>query len=166
MDKQQLIKDNLNLVYFVIHTYYPNHIKDEDLIQCGMVGLCRAADSWDSEKCAFSTFATKCINNEIKNEFRARKKHPQSYSLDHKLFDDAEGGHITLGDTLIGSEDVDWVDVDNIYSSLSEQEREVVKFKLLGLNPGEIADTIGISQQTSSKHLRNAKLRLEKRNEH
>lgn len=81
MDKNKLIEDNMNLVYYLISRYYPTFIKDEDLIQCGMVGLCKAANSSNAIKYKFSTYASACILNEIKSEFIRRKKYAKEESL-------------------------------------------------------------------------------------
>ena len=46
MNRGEFIEQNINLVYVVIREYYPMFISDEDIIQCGMLGLCKAADKW------------------------------------------------------------------------------------------------------------------------
>ena len=73
MNKNELIEKNMNLVYFVISKYYPTFIHDEDIVQSGMLGLCKAADKWDESKSKFSTYAGRCIRNEINQEFIRRK---------------------------------------------------------------------------------------------
>lgn len=161
MNRQKLIEDNMNLVYFVIHQHFPRYVNDEDLVQVGMIGLCKAADSWSEDKGAFSTFATSCIHNTICMEFKYRNRQKATYSLDY-TYSDSEDEPTTLGDMLIGTSDVDWVDIDELYSALSEKERLIVEMKRRGLTKYEISKRLGISQQRARKHLRQAKLRLEK----
>lgn len=165
VNRQQLIEDNINLVYFVVHTYYPTFANDEDIIQCGMLGLCLAADAWDAEQGAFSTFATRCISNQIIKEFRARKKHNGVLSLDYE-YKDGDGEGATLADITIGTPDVDWADIDGLYDILTEKERTIIDLRRNGVTQREIADRIGMSQQMVCTHLRRAKRRLEKRNGH
>lgn len=165
VNRQQLIEDNINLVYFVVHTYYPTFANDEDIIQCGMLGLCLAADAWDAEQGAFSTFATRCISNQIIKEFRARKKHKGVLSLDYE-YKDGDGEGATLADITIGTPDVDWADIDGLYDILTEKERTIIDLRRNGVTQREIADRIGMSQQMVCTHLRRAKRRLEKRNGH
>ena len=43
-DRKKFIEENVNLVYVIVREYYPTFIFDEDVIQCGMVGLCKAAN--------------------------------------------------------------------------------------------------------------------------
>lgn len=83
-NKQDFIEENINLVYVVIREYYPNFISDEDIIQCGMVGLCKAASKW-KKKGKFSSFAKKCILNEVRDELKDRVKRKVEISLDRLL---------------------------------------------------------------------------------
>lgn len=160
VNRQQLIEDNINLVYFVIHTYYPTFAKDEDIVQCGMVGLCLAADSWDEARGTFSTYATRCIKYEIIKEFIRRKRHTNQLSLDYE-YHDKSGERFTLADKLEGSPDVDWVDVDEIRGNLNDVDRQVFDLKYSGLKNREIAKLFGWSNQVVTKRLRKMKLKLE-----
>lgn len=161
MNVQKLIEDNINLVYFVIHKHYPTFRQDEDIVQCGMVGLCQAANAWDEAKGTFANFAINCINNEIIREFTKRKRQPLNLSLEYE-YRDNNGDSSTLADILVGVSDVDWVDMDGLYDVLTEKERIIVDMKRMGLTQREIAKRLGVSNESVSKHLRRAKLRLEK----
>lgn len=83
-DKQQFISDNVKLVYFIIQKYYPTFAHDEDIVQCGMVGLCKAAKKWQ-QKGKFSSYARQCILNEIRNELKLRAKRSVEVSLESML---------------------------------------------------------------------------------
>lgn len=100
-EQQKLVEDNLKLVYSVIHKCYPTYSCDEDLAQCGMLGLCRAAMNWDSTKSTFGTYAFQCIKNAIGKEFRIRNKHNQCVSLDTPIAED-----LTIGDMIADNEEV------------------------------------------------------------
>lgn len=86
-DRQNFIEENLNLVYFLIQKHYPTFIRDNDIIQCGMLGLCKAAERWDSRKSKFSTYATKWVLNEIRRELKNRGKHSSEISLESLMED-------------------------------------------------------------------------------
>lgn len=165
VNRQKLIEDNTKLVYFVIHRNFPKYSGDEDLIQVGMVGLCRAANAWDESKGTFANFAVNCIYYEMCSEFKSRNKRKIHYSLDY-LYSDSEDESVTLSDMLVGDSDVDWFDIDEIYSGLTEKEKIIVDMKRMGLNNSEIAKKLGVSRQCISTHLRVAKLRLEKKNDY
>ena len=81
---KQFIEKNIDLVYFAINKYYPSFSKDEDIIQCGMIGLCKAVDKW-GQKGKFSSYATKCILNEIRQELKNRGKRKVEISLESWL---------------------------------------------------------------------------------
>ena len=144
-----LIEDNMNLVYFLVSRYYPTFTQDEDIIQSGMVGLCRAADTWDESKSMFSTYASKCILNEILQEFKRRKRHYNTVSLDQDVTDDS-----TLSEFLIGDEDIDFVDFDGFYNQLNPREKEIVKLQHAGVSVKEIAEKFDCSQECVYKHIR------------
>jgi RNA polymerase sporulation-specific sigma factor len=150
---QQLIEDNINLVYYVIHEYYPTSCKDEDIVQTGMVGLCYAANHWDEEKSSFSTFAVICIRSAINKEFRARNKHNGILSLEYE-YSDSEGETNTIGDTLVGEEDVPFFDVDTFVEKLNPNDQEVFDLLMKGFNGVQIANKIGISPQRAHQQVR------------
>ena len=118
MNRQQLIEDNMNLVYFIISREYPTYLQDEDIIQSGMLGLCKAANSWE-ERGLFSTYAGRCIRNEIRQEFVRRKPHSKLVSLEANVNDES-----TLGDLIVGEEDVVYLDDEQFYSQLTKEELE------------------------------------------
>lgn len=150
---QKLVEDNVNLVYFLINRYYPTFIQDEDLAQCGMIGLCNAANKFDETKgIEFSTFASSCILGEFCKEFRRRKKHNSVISLEYNLFND-DGELKTLGDCVVGDEDVDFFDCDEFYDQLSPEDKKIVDLRRVGLNNYEIESVTGMTYKTVSKHL-------------
>ncbi len=156
MTKQQLIEDNIGLVHFMIRKHYPTFIGDDDIIQAGMLGLCKAAGWWDENRGPFSTLAGKCILNEITGEFRNRKKHYGLLSLDYEV-DGNDGDPIPYGELLVGTNDVDFVDMELIYSRLSDFERRIFDMKRYGMNNKEIANATGCNVRKIQRELRNIK---------
>ena len=153
MMEQNLIEGNMKLVHHIINKQYPTFRYDEDIIQAGMVGLCKAADTWEQSKSEFSTYACKCILNEIRKEFSSRKKHKGVLSLDYPSKTD-ESENTSFGDCLVGDEDVAYVDLDDFYSRLSVDEMEVLKKESQGYSTEEIAKLCGHSIQKVWKILR------------
>jgi RNA polymerase sigma factor (sigma-70 family) len=150
---QKLVEDNMNLVYFLINRYYPTFIQDEDLAQCGMIGLCKAADKFDETKgITFSTFAASCILNEFCKEFTRRKRHNGVVSLEYNLFND-DGETTTIGNFIVGEDDVDYVDDENFYKKLSPMDREIVELRKFGYSSREISKKFNVSEQLISQHL-------------
>lgn len=69
--KEQIVSENLNLVYKVCARFYDKGIEREDLHQIGAIGLILAAKKFDlSRGLEFSTYAVPLILGEIKRYFR------------------------------------------------------------------------------------------------
>lgn len=141
MTKQQLIEDNIGLVYSFVAREYPTFKHDEDIIQAGMVGLCQAADRWEAEKSQFSTFAWKCIRNEVLRELKRRFKHQGVLSLDYEIVKDGVKG--SLGDIIVGDEDVFFI--DDCHRHLTPLERKMVDLLKKGLTVKEVAEALNIT---------------------
>lgn len=156
MTKQQLIEDNMALVYFIVNKHYPTFRNDQDIIQAGMLGLCCAAESWDEAKSKFTTYASSCILNAINTEFCGRKKHKSVLSLDYPVHgDDGEPG--SFGDFCIGESDVDYVDTESFYDQLTERERRIVELKEGGVSVSDISKELRCSEKTVWATLRKLK---------
>lgn len=151
MTKQQLMEDNMGLVVYTIKKYYPTFMSDDDIFQTGMLGLCRAADTWDENKSAFSTYAVKCICNEIKAEFCRQRRHSGIRSLDDSCKDYDE---ISLKNTIVGDTDVNFVDLQSILEQFDPVETDILKYRANGMTTLEIANKLGCSRQTVSGKLR------------
>jgi RNA polymerase sporulation-specific sigma factor len=65
--RNKLIEHNLRLVAFIVKKQYFEHKEPEDLISIGAIGLIRAVETFSLDKnISFSTYASKCIDNQIK----------------------------------------------------------------------------------------------------
>lgn len=147
----------MNLVYSLISKEYRSHLNDEDIIQAGMLGLCKAADKWDESKCNFSTFAWYCIRNAIIDEFKQRAKHQGVLSLDYEV-DNGEGDRAPFGSFVVGQEDVGYIDVEVDVEKLTPTQLQVFKLFKIGVPTKEIARTLGVSRQCVWQTMR--KLRI------
>lgn len=155
MTKQQLIEDNMKLVYLVLHKHFPRCINDEDIVQTGMFGLCKAADTWIEDKGKFSTYACRCIRNAINNEFRYRDKHKNILSLDYEY--DSQSGEddvVTLGDKIIGETDVEFDYSKSFYDTLSPHQIEIIELRKSGLTISDISRHFNVSRQSVWSSLR------------
>ena len=133
----------MNLVYALVSREYPTYLHDEDIIQCGMLGLCQAADKWDENKAKFSDFAWYCIRHEIIKEFKRRAKHQGVLSLDYETV--TEDGRGSLGDTIVGDEDVAYVDIEVNSCRINKTERKIYDLLVAGLQPREVAKKLNVS---------------------
>ena len=164
--KNTLIEHNLRLVAHIVKKYYAVSGEQEDLISIGTIGLIKAASTFDYNKSAkFSTYASKCIENEILMHFRSRRKSASDVSLNDPVDTDREGNSLTLMDIM--SEEIDMVgQIDlqlksaqlrrYIRSLLDDREREIIILRY-GLGGGcpltqrEVAARLGISRSYVSR---------------
>ena len=165
--KRILIERNLRLVAHVAKKYQGNGEELEDLISIGTIGLIKAISTFNSERSArLSTYAARCIDNELLMMLRARKKCSREVSLYEPIGTDREGNEIQLFDVIeMGEEDVHHrlekkEDVIQLYqkveSELSARERIVLKLRYGLYNEEEytqreIAKMLGISRSYVSR---------------
>ena len=162
-DQQALCLDNIKLVSHCAKKFLPSGLPWEELRSCGNLGLAQAAAMFSPEKkTCFSTYAVKCINNEIYQLLRERKKHCKVESLDREL--SAEG--VRLYDLL--PDDTDMEEASEVRLRASEararlrtlpEKRQRVWELRLGLTgeppmkQKEIARRLGCSRARISKVL-------------
>jgi len=69
--KEEVVKDNLGLVWSIVHRFKNSYYDKEDLFQIGCIGLMKAINHFDaSYNVQFSTYAVPIIMGEIKRYFR------------------------------------------------------------------------------------------------
>ena len=174
----ELIERNLRLVVYIARRFENTGVNMEDLISIGTIGLIKAVSTFDLTKSArLSTYAARCIDNELLMMLRAKKKHSREVSLYEPIGTDKEGNEISLLD-IIESPPVDIVDayaarqdirflLSSLSTALTPKEYQVIclRYGLYGL-PEEtqktIAQKLHISRSYVSRIEKNAlkKLRL------
>ena len=98
--REKLIRHNLRLVAHIVKKYYALPGDQDDLISIGTIGLMKAVDTFDSDRRArFSTYASRCIENEIRMQFRRNRKTGGTVSLQEALESDGDSA-LTLADVL------------------------------------------------------------------
>lgn len=154
----ELITQNMRLVYYIISREYPTHLHDDDIIQCGMLGLCKAAERWDETRGTFANYAGQWIRGEIKREFVRRKKYKGELSLEYEYDDE-----LTMSDLIVGESDIGYVD-DGFYQNLLPEEQKVFDLSNKGYSSDEIASICAIGRQKVRKILRVIRLKWKKLN--
>lgn len=164
--KRILVERNLRLVAHIARKYQNVDEDMEDLISIGTIGLIKAIDSFDSGKGKLSTYASRCIDNELLMLLRAKKKTSREVSLYEPIGTDREGNEINLLD-VIEQEQTDVVErmeVEDrlrrltglIGERLTDREREIITLRY-GLSGGreitqrEIGHKLGISRSYVSR---------------
>ena len=163
--REILIERNLRLVAHIAKKYQNVDEEMEDLISIGTIGLIKAVSSFDSGKGKLSTYASRCIDNELLMLLRSKKKTSKEVSLYEPIGTDKDGNEINLLD-IIESEQIDVIDrmelagnlkrLGRIMQNLEEREKEII-FLRYGLVTGkeitqrEIGEMLGISRSYVSR---------------
>ncbi|MCI9347181.1 MAG: RNA polymerase sporulation sigma factor SigK [Lachnospiraceae bacterium] len=161
-----LVERNLRLVAHIAKKYQNVDEDMEDLISIGTIGLIKAIDSFDAGKGKLSTYASRCIDNELLMLLRAKKKTSREVSLYEPIGTDREGNEISLLD-VIEQDQVDVIDrmeVEDklhrlkglITDRLSDREQEIIlmRYGLLSgqeITQREIGHRLGISRSYVSR---------------
>lgn len=99
--REKIIRHNLRLVAHIAKKYYSLPCEQDDLLSIGTIGLMKAVDSFDSTRRArFSTYASRCIENEILMQFRRERKSGTTVSLQEALEGSKDDSALTLADVL------------------------------------------------------------------
>lgn len=99
--REKLIEHNLRLVAHIAKKYYAAPCSQDDLVSIGTIGLVKAVDSFDSTRRArFSTYASRCIENEILMQLRRERKSGTTVSLQEVLEGSKDDSALTLADVL------------------------------------------------------------------
>ena len=140
--RNKLIEHNLRLVAHIVKKYDAKEDND-DLISIGTIGLIKGIDSFSKDKgVKLTTYAARCIENEVLMFFRSNNKNLKNVSLNEHVGYDKDGNEIMILDVL-KAPTPDYVDEinkkDNIkllkdyMDILSSREKEIV-IKRYGLN--------------------------------
>lgn len=173
--RQKLIEHNLRLVAHIIKKYYARQDDQEDLISIGTIGLIKAIDSFDNSKgIRLSSYASRCIENEILMFFRSGKKSAQDISLNEPIDTDQDGNTLTILDTMaVDDTIIEEIDTrmksERLYglvrSVLTPRERTIIclRYGLEGCRPQPqrvVAQRLGISRSYVSRIEKRALQRL------
>lgn len=174
--KNILIEHNLRLVAHVAKKYQSCDEDPDDLISIGTIGLIKAISTFDLSRASkLSTYAARCIDNELLMMLRARKKRSREVSLYDPIGTDREGNEISLLD-VIECPPIDVVEdcfkhdnlshlLKHIKNTLSPKEYHVIccRYGLGGQEPltqREIARDLSISRSYVSRIEKNALRKL------
>ncbi len=164
--KNKLIEHNLRLVAHIAKKYHNSKSDPDDLISIGTIGLIKAINTFDGSKNAkLSSYASRCIENEILMHFRNTKKAMLDLSLNEPIETDKNGNVLTLIDTIASNECIfetvnTKIDIEklNVYlvKFLTPRERIIIclRYGLNGLKPlpqREVAKRLSISRSYVSR---------------
>lgn len=173
--REKIIMKNQPLVMVVVKRYQREEDPvywTEDMLSIGNIGLIKAVDGYKIELgYAFSTFAVRCITNEILMAFRIINRDVQVSSLNMRIDEDNDGEWMDLLVDEDGQPEKIVSDRDMVIRGIRAirklNDREKIAMAELINGQGEalqreIGKKIGITQSACSKMIRRAQQKLVK----
>lgn len=176
--RNKLIEHNLRLVAHIVKKYYMSTSDQDDLVSIGTIGLIKAVDTFDADKgIRLSSYAARCIENEILMFFRNCKKSAQDVSMNEPIDTDKDGNALILMDVM-ATEDLIVDELDTKIKSeqlyryidevLPERERIIINLRYglggkIPLTQREVAKKLNISRSYVSRIEKKSLLTLKKR---
>jgi len=176
--RNKLVEHNLRLVAHIIKKYYGVQTEQDDLVSIGTIGLIKAIDTFKPDKnIRLSSYASRCIENEILMHFRSAKKTAQDISLNETIDTDKDGNPLTLMDIMAVDDNIlDELDKklnsrklgQFIREELTGRERQIIimRYGLGGREPmtqKKVAAVMNISRSYVSRIETKALKKLKKR---
>ncbi|MBQ1586947.1 MAG: RNA polymerase sporulation sigma factor SigK [Ruminococcus sp.] len=176
--RNKLVEHNLRLVAHIIKKYYGVQTEQDDLVSIGTIGLIKAIDTFKPDKnIRLSSYASRCIENEILMHFRSAKKTAQDVSLNETIDTDKDGNPLTLMDIMAVDDNIlDELDRklngrklgQFIREELTDRERQIIvmRYGLGGREPmtqKKVAKIMNISRSYVSRIETKALKKLKKR---
>ena len=164
--RRKLIEHNLRLVSHIARKYTVPGYTAEDLVSVGSLGLVKAVNTFRPETGSqLSSYAARCIENEILMLLRASRKYRGDVSLQDPVGTDGEGNDISFMD-ILGTDagfvedealkNVSMEKVRALVKALPKKERLVIEMRY-GVLDGvihpqhEVAAVLGISRSYVSR---------------
>lgn len=161
-----LIERNLRLVSHICKKYYAKTNDTDDLISIGTIGLIKAVDSFDYTKgTRFSTYASRCVENEILMYFRSLKKQSNEVFFGDAIETDKQGNPLTVEDIIKDDTDIveeleakrKWLAVKSFIDEMEDKREKEILVLRYGLNnkkpltQREVAQKLNISRSYVSR---------------
>ena len=144
--RNELVEHNLRLVAHIIKKYYTQSEETDDLISIGTIGLIKGINTYRRDRgVRLTTYASRCIENEILMYFRSQRKSSLDVSLSEAIETDDDSGGLSLLDVVSQEQDLAERICENelcarlreeIARTLDEREARVITMRY-GLDGGE-----------------------------
>lgn len=165
--RNTLVVHNMRLVAHIAKKYQNTEEDMEEMISIGTIGLIKAVTTFQPQKGSrLSTYAARCIDNELLMHLRNRRKSAREVSIYEPIGTDKEGNQINFMD-IIESDEPDVIERMDKNSKicqlkkllpkiLNDREREIIilRYGLLDDQPvtqKQIAGRLGISRSYVSR---------------
>lgn len=151
-EQEQLFHQWTEFAWFLLWKHFPNLALDDDIKQEALLGLWKACMTFEEGKAQFSTYASQCIINQIRQVLRKRSNAPKTVSLSTPI--SLEDDNLTLADVIedpVPSIDEGYIDLKEFLRGLSDRDKKLVQLRLQGKTQKQIAHEMGLAQSYCSR---------------
>ena len=152
----KLVEENHNLIYSYLHKM---RLDIDEYYDLAAIGLCKAANAFEISKgYKFSTFAYRCMNNEV--VMQMRKENRRIVPL---LILDGEDDSIypfLASDICIEDEILSTTRFQTVIKNMPPKKQRIIFLIASGMTQQEIANKLHVSQSCISKVLAGLKTSL------
>ena len=155
-EQQKLVEENHGLIYSFLAKH---NLPIEEYYDLAAIGLCKASITYQNET-TFSTYAYKCMFNEVmqdKRKEKASRRIPQNQIISYEAeLDTCNDETVSYLNFIPSNEDVESNSLSKImfeeYSKdLSDRDKQVLSLFSAGYKQREIGKIIGCSQTIVSR---------------
>lgn len=166
--QERLVLENQRLIHYIIKRMgkSPNETDYEEMVSVGNIGLIKAVMTYDeTKKIKLSTYAGRCIKNEILQYLRKEKRKNRNISLEETIVSlNNDKGEMKIKDTIATSEipilekieerEVLERIINILINVLDKHERTCITYRILGKTQREIGEICNESQSYVSRRLK------------
>ena len=143
--------------------------ENDDLIQEGMIGLFKAVRDYQPDKDAsFQTFAGICVDRQIYNAIQSSNRQKHQPLNSYISLSEQDGENVEhLGDAWVENPESIIIDQENVQSleqeittTLSPMENQVLEYYLAGNGYGEIAQIMGKTPKSIDNALQRIRTKI------
>lgn len=177
IQQQNMVQENHQLIYHALHKTTFRSSEWDDYYGDAAIGLCKAAESYDSGKGAFSTYAFHIMQNEIRMEARRDKRRTNDNNLwsleqmdcedpidDHDYLSEIEEvcdfGWLFENDEKKRKKMIFAYIIGKIEHIVSQREREMLRMLIDGKTQTEIGQALQITQSQVSRNVKKLKAKV------
>ncbi len=144
------------LVWSIARKYFGRSAEAEDAVQDAFIAVWKAADRYDPEVAAESTYIAMIARRRMIDQLRKQGRRPSTQALENSPEPEVESS-----DRLADEEQVQTV--LKVINELDPPQPEVIKHSLMdGLTHPEIAEKLGLPLGTVKTHIRRGLIRVRK----
>lgn len=158
IEQDDLFEQNIQLIHYIVSRYWYGYLNDEDFMQECYLKCWKSLDTFNQSKSKLSAYWTTIIANAArmyKRKSTAKKQIPRDIilSLDY-TYDHSEENPKDLSDYLFQDNQYILVDLNDLYSRISNMDTTIIELLMAGYTQYEISEITQLTQPNISKHIK------------